>query len=241
MSLPSIVDEVVQDCYCLGAASKAALAREIEAFARNGSIDCTGAPCQGSAVNPTLLDEQGEWRVHDSSTPFICLGPLIVKKPQPRGAAATSSPGLLTRSAQAKLQQLVLGFQQANGLADDAGSGKGGSSSGSSTAVRFVLHGGDGLALMAAGSSLGDDVRFDAIDCSNVADHAGLLNVLVACGPRLNPKPWARLFVTSMNWATSGARSILEYLSQALGATPALLPTLLGLRLCSDLRFGRLE
>jgi hypothetical protein len=43
-----------------------------------------------------------------------------------------------------------------------------------SAAVQFVVHGGDGVALCAAGSSLGDDTRFNAIDCSNVGDHAGV-------------------------------------------------------------------
>jgi len=66
-------------------------------------------------------------------------------------------PGLLTRSAQAALQAMVQQYQEAARAAN----------------LQFVLHGGDGVALCAAGSSLGDSARFPAIDCSNMGDHAG--------------------------------------------------------------------
>lgn len=107
--------------------------------------------------------------------------------------------------------------------------------------MRFVLHGGDGLELCGAGGSLGDATRFHAIDASNVGDHAGLLNVLVAAGPRLVDHPASHLTADTMTWSSSGASNMAEYLSFALGGPPALLPTLLGLRLVSDLRFGRPE
>ncbi|KAK7431531.1 hypothetical protein QQZ08_002022 [Neonectria magnoliae] len=35
---------------------------------------------------------------------------------------------------------------------------------------------------------------FDAIDTSNLSDHIGAINVLIAAGPLLNDKPWASLF-----------------------------------------------
>jgi hypothetical protein len=105
-------------------------------------------------------------QVHDSCWPFDCFPPL---KQQEQGSTGTSAlPGLLTRAAQTELQAMVQQFQQATGLATGSSS-----SSSSSSSVSFVVHAGDALALCAAGSSLGDDTRFVAIDCSNLGDHVG--------------------------------------------------------------------
>jgi hypothetical protein len=95
--------------------------------------------------------------VHDASSPYECFPIVTPQQLKALGTAALLS--LLKRSAQAARAATVQQYQQAAA----AGSG----------ALRFVLHGGDGVALCAAGSSLGDDTRFDAIDCSNVGDHAG--------------------------------------------------------------------
>jgi hypothetical protein len=116
-------------------------------------------------------------QVHDATRPWDCfsqftdkqvLGSHVGKK------ASQLQPGLLTRAAQACLQAMVAAYQQAAAAAAsrEAGSRQDSGSSGS-RGVRFVLHGGDGLALCGPGSSLGDGARFDAIDVSNVGDHAG--------------------------------------------------------------------
>jgi hypothetical protein len=44
-----------------------------------------------------------------------------------------------------------------------------------------------------------------------------------------------------MTWNSSGASSMSSYLTTALGGPPALLPALLGLRLVTETRFGKLE
>lgn len=94
-------------------------------------------------------------QVHDASSPFEILTGLTPQ--QGKGVGTAAIPGLLTRSAQAAVAAMVQQYQAAA----------------SSATLQFVLHGGDGVALCAAGSGLGDDTRFHAIDCSNVGDHAG--------------------------------------------------------------------
>jgi hypothetical protein len=100
-------------------------------------------------------------QVHDSCWPFEILPGLTPQ--QVKGVRSAALPGLLTRSAQAAVAAMVQQYHSAA----------------ASAAVQFVLHGGDGVALCAAGGSLGDDTRFHAIDCSNVGDHAGEIEGVV--------------------------------------------------------------
>ncbi|KAJ9520159.1 hypothetical protein QJQ45_030082 [Haematococcus lacustris] len=81
-------------------------------------------------------------------------------------------------------------------------------------------------------------LMFHVIDTSNVADHAGLFNLLLAAQPRLVPHPLARLITCSMTWMTS-SKSMREYLQSCLSCPPSMYPTLLGLRLVSDITVGR--
>ncbi|KAL6761556.1 hypothetical protein V8C86DRAFT_831936 [Haematococcus lacustris] len=81
-------------------------------------------------------------------------------------------------------------------------------------------------------------LMFHVIDTSNVADHAGLLNLLLAAQPRLVPHPLARLITCSMTWTLSFT-SKREYLQSCLSCPPSMYPTLLGLRLVTDITAGR--
>ncbi|KAJ9528159.1 hypothetical protein QJQ45_005795 [Haematococcus lacustris] len=81
-------------------------------------------------------------------------------------------------------------------------------------------------------------LMFHVIDTSNVADHAGLFNLLLAAQPRLEPHPLARLITCSMTW-TMSFKSMREYLQSCLSCPPSMYPTLLGLRLVTDITAGR--
>ncbi|GFH15226.1 MYND-type domain-containing protein [Haematococcus lacustris] len=81
-------------------------------------------------------------------------------------------------------------------------------------------------------------LMFHVIDTSNVADHAGLFNLLLAAQPRLVPHPLARLITCSMTW-TMSFKSMREYLQSCLSCPPSMYPTLLGLRLATDITAGR--
>ncbi|KAJ9528228.1 hypothetical protein QJQ45_014207, partial [Haematococcus lacustris] len=81
-------------------------------------------------------------------------------------------------------------------------------------------------------------LMFHVIDTSNVADHSGLLNLLLAAQPRLVSHPLARLITCSMTW-TMSFKSMREYLQRCLSCPPSMYPTLLGLRLVTDITAGR--
>lgn len=65
--------------------------------------------------------------------------------------------------------------------------------------------------------------------------------MLLAVGPRLVPHPRARVHISSMTWVMGGDKSLPAYLQRSFGGSPSLLPSLTGLRLCTDTRFGSLE
>lgn len=80
---------------------------------------------------------------------------------------------------------------------------------------------------------------YDVVDTSNLADHVGYLNLLIACPSLLVPSPTSRLFTSSMIWQTGTERSHGEYLKTVLGAGPAFYPSLFGVRLIDDIAWGR--
>eukprot|EP00741_Cyanophora_paradoxa_P013399 tig00020685_g12938.t1 len=106
----------------------------------------------------------------------------------------------------------------------------------------------DGIQLCWDGASGGGagalpaDERFDFIDGSNLADNEGLWPLLAACGWRLKEADHAALATTSMKWSNAHSDP-REYLLEELGFPAELAPTLLGLRLATDvdamLKFAR--
>ncbi|KAJ9528735.1 hypothetical protein QJQ45_020637 [Haematococcus lacustris] len=81
-------------------------------------------------------------------------------------------------------------------------------------------------------------LMFHVIDTSSVADHVGLLNVLLAAQPRLMPHPLACLITCSMTWKLC-SKSMREYLRNCLNCSPSHFTTLFGLRLVTDITFGK--
>eukprot|EP00897_Mesotaenium_endlicherianum_P003798 jgi/Mesen1/3446/ME000194S02593 len=83
----------------------------------------------------------------------------------------------------------------------------------------------------------GVECSFDAIDTAHLVDSLGLLNLLACCGPLLKEQVSSRLWTVSAKWQAVEP-TYGEYLRASLGCDVRLLPSLLGLRLCSDLEFG---
>eukprot|EP00897_Mesotaenium_endlicherianum_P008438 jgi/Mesen1/7622/ME000004S07898 len=83
----------------------------------------------------------------------------------------------------------------------------------------------------------GGGVSFDAIDTAHLVGSLGLLNLLACCGPLLKEQVSLRLWTVSADWLDVGP-TYKEYLIESLGCDVRLLPSLLGLRLCSDIEFG---
>lgn len=76
-------------------------------------------------------------------------------------------------------------------------------------------------------------MKFDVIDTSNLADHVGLLNLLVAGSPRLTPTASSKLFASTMLWCST-KKPALEFITISLQFDVAMAPSVLGLRLISS-------
>lgn len=211
--------------------------KECKEYLRTGSIYPTaletilsaqkGSQAQGGSAkrvaNPTLLDPgTWEWRLHYGAAPFLSYLPLSPQGERAAVAAIASkeSSTPLTTACFEEFRALAMGRQKSGNI------GK----------MRFWL--GDALELCTDGAlPLG---AYSSIDTSNLADNVGLLTILAVCQPLLLPDVHAALFTTTMTWATSGARTLVEYLDLALGGIDMRLsPTLLGLRLLTPVEFGR--
>eukprot|EP00897_Mesotaenium_endlicherianum_P005406 jgi/Mesen1/4894/ME000244S04085 len=83
----------------------------------------------------------------------------------------------------------------------------------------------------------GGGCRFDAVETSTLADDVGLLNVLLCCAPLLKQHASTRLVTGSDLWYLA-ADTVGAYIREGLGFDERLLPSLLGLRFCTDLQFG---
>eukprot|EP00741_Cyanophora_paradoxa_P016271 tig00020911_g15710.t1 len=196
-------------------------------------------------LNPTLVTPPGGLcLVHYALHPFRAFSPAELAAcsdaaapgglfQPPAGAPADSlaepPPRALCRAAARRLAALAALF----------------SASVASGRVSASFYPADGLQLCWEGASGGGagalpaGERFDFIDGSNLADNEGLWPVLTACGWRLREGPHAALATTTMKWigehSDPGA-----YIRAELGFGPELAPTLLGLRLATDLEALRL-
>ncbi|XP_046456442.1 uncharacterized protein LOC124203702 [Daphnia pulex] len=80
--------------------------------------------------------------------------------------------------------------------------------------------------------------KFDVIDCSNIADHVGLANLILACSGKLSDNPSAMLFTETFHWFDFGMGSVKLYVENALCCPLSMIPTTYGLRLKSRIELG---
>ncbi|XP_046654290.1 uncharacterized protein LOC124345853 [Daphnia pulicaria] len=78
--------------------------------------------------------------------------------------------------------------------------------------------------------------KFDVIDCSNMADHVGLANLILACSGKLSHHPSAMLFTETLKWFDF--KSVKMYVEKTLCCPLSMIPTLYGLRLKSHIELG---
>ncbi len=162
-------------------------------------------------VNPTMLNPTTQrWQVHYASCPFYCYPPLSQKD-----LDAPSDEGVLTRHCQAILKNLVASYRKRI------------------QTIKVFFHLGDALELCYFGTT----EQFDVIDCSNLADHVGLANLINATSGRLADNPEAVLFTESINW-TDLAYSVEKYVEKALCSPLSLIPTVYGLKLKDHVELG---
>jgi hypothetical protein len=162
-------------------------------------------------VNPTLLDPTTyRWQVHYQLCPFDGYLPLTGKE-----LDTSDNKGILIRTCQKILRGFVAEYKKR------------------SDKVKIFFHLEDALEFCLSESTL----SFDVIDCSNLADHVGLVNLINACEKRLMDTPEAVLYTESILWS-SLAPSILKYIEEALCCPLNMIPTIYGLRLATHVEFG---
>jgi len=101
--------------------------------------------------------------------------------------------------------------------------------------VTFFFHVDDGLLLCLFNPDM--KKRFQVIDTSNVADHAGLANMIHAAQNCLEEGPDSVLLTESMNWQALKP-SVLEYIEAVLCCPLSMIPTLYGLQLANHVHLG---
>ena len=160
-------------------------------------------------VNPTMLHPTSLlWQV-ESAFPFDGYLPLTKEE-----LNTLPKDKILIRSCQKILKNLVSNYRQRT----------------ATTAIFFHL--GNALEFCYA-----ETEEFDVIDCSNLADHIGLPNVINASSSRLSNNPGAVLLTESMSWRKL-AYSLKQYVEEALCAPLSMIPTIYGLRLASHVQLG---
>ena len=162
-------------------------------------------------INPTMLDPiSRRWHVHYTLCPFDGYVPL--KKEE---LDTSAEDGILIKSCQKILKNLVSSYR--NRI----------------DAVKIFFHLEDALEFCYAGTN----DKFDIIDCSNLADHVGLVNVITAASRRLSDAPGSVLLTETMTWK-SLAPSVAQYLEEALCAPLNMIPTIYGLRVRNHVELG---
>lgn len=169
----------------------------------------------GVCINPTLLDPTSlEWKVHYLSSPFDSYLPLTKEEQQEQQDTSVKS-NMMTQSCQKILKRLLLSYRSRI------------------ENVEVFFHLEDALEFCYAGSA----EHFDVIDCSNLADHVGLANIIVACSRILANHPAALLFTESIVW-TYLADTTEKYVERALCCPLSMIPTIYGFRLTNRVELG---
>jgi hypothetical protein len=75
-----------------------------------------------------------------------------------------------------------------------------------------------------------NNLTFDIIDCSCLADQVGLVNLIIGSSKKLADTPEAVLLTESSNWNLLGMNA-LDYVEKTLCSPLSMIPTIYGLRL----------
>lgn len=166
-------------------------------------------------VNPTMLNPTTyRWQVHYQLCPFDGYLPLTRGKEMD----TFNGNGILIRTCQKILQSLVANYRRRM------------------KTVKMFFHVDDALEFCLSNAKL----SFDVIDCSNLADHVGLINLINACEKRLSKTSEAMLFTETMTWTTL-APTVFNYIEEALCCPLSMIPTIYGLRLANHVKLGSSE
>ena len=164
-------------------------------------------------INPSMLNPTTlDWEMHHSLCPYDGYLPLTKEE-----LDTSAKKGILIQSCQKILQNLVSSYRRRI------------------EAVKVHIHLKDAVEYCYSTAE-----TFDVIDCSNLADHVGLVNMLNACQARLSDNPDAIFFTESMNWLDL-SNSIAQYVEKALCSPLSMIQTIYGLRLVNHVELGSMS
>ncbi|XP_046579180.1 uncharacterized protein LOC124286789 isoform X6 [Haliotis rubra] len=155
-----------------------------------------------------------DWKVEDNSCPFMCYD-VELQLDRYNGGDTTMCSLFLEI-----LRKWVKSYQ---------------ATIKSGCTARFYLWLGDAIEVCEA--DLPNNLLFDFIDTSNIADRVGLIPLLIRCQERLQ-KPNGVLRTETFHW-DKGTASLLEsFLRQCLDIPQLMYPTFFGLHLAEELTLG---
>ncbi len=183
---------------------------ELQQFFQTGSCRLQNG-LRMVCVNPSLLEPTiFSWQIHPTLSPFGGFLPLTKDELE-----KSANQQIMIRSIQKILKNLVSAYRQRI------------------ASVQIHVHLGDAVEFCYSEKT----PKFDVIDCSNLADHVGLINVLTACSARLSDNPQAHFYTETMNWPRLSF-FVTEYVEKALCSPLSMIPTIYGLRLVNHVELG---
>ena len=168
-------------------------------------------------INPTLLEfGTKQWMVHYMACPFEGYIPVPYKNLDPADVNQQNE-GVIFHHCQSVLKEHVIQFRMRMGK------------------IKVSFHIGDCLQLCLFNNKWKN--LFQVIDCSNLADHLGLANLIPAARACLADDPNAVLLTEVMVWQMLKP-TVAEYVEDALSCPLSMIPTLYGLWLTNHVRLG---
>jgi hypothetical protein len=194
------------------ASLKRKLVQETKLYFETGNCNL-GKIVERSALNPTLLEPDTLcWRIDGSSCPFDSYLPLSLNELE----TTNSVECVATRYCQTALQKLVKNYKKFKNN------------------VHIHFRWTEDLKICHAETTL----KFDAIDCSTLADDVGLANVILSGRELLNTNsPDALLITRSSDWRKTSL-TVAKYVEESLCAPISMVPTIYGLRLADAIELG---
>jgi len=191
-------------------ASKRVIEEEARRYFESGNCSLRNKEEIYSSFNPTLLEPVTlRWRVHFASCPFDSYLSLLTEEI----AEENQDSDQIIRLCRKALRNLVLAFYQRR------------------EAVEFTFHLGDPLHCAITEND------FDVIDCGDLPDRVGLINVLAVFGAKLSTETESILLTDVSTWIST-APSVRKFVEEdlLLGISSSLMPSLYGMRLVFEER-----
>ena len=184
---------------------------EIELYFKRGSCRLENGQSI-VCVNPTMLNPLNhKWELYPTLSPFDGYLPMSDEELSLKSA---NNP-ILIHACQKILKRLVSSYRSRL------------------NSIKVYFHLGDALEYCYAETN----IKFDVVDCSNLADYFGFPNLLIACSELLADHPEAVLWTDIEFWTAINV-SMEKYVEDVLCCPISMIPTIYGVRLGDHVKLG---